>query len=82
LETVDEFVARSPDEISLFKLDRIELLEKDDDFGDGWYLGRHIASGKTGLFPAGKTYNLGDIWGGILLLHRMLTVYGLQYIHK
>lgn len=50
----DEFVARSPDELSLAKGDRLVLVEKDDDFGDGWYLGRHISNGQTGLFPEGE----------------------------
>jgi hypothetical protein len=36
------------------KGDRIELIERDDDFGDGWYLGRHTRDGRTGLFPEGK----------------------------
>ncbi|KAI9790031.1 MAG: polar growth protein, partial [Piccolia ochrophora] len=49
--TPDDFDARSPDELSLAKGDRLELIERDDDFGDGWYLGKHIISGKTGLFP-------------------------------
>jgi len=40
--------------LSLAKGDRIELVERDDDFGDGWFLGRHLANGNTGLFPAGK----------------------------
>lgn len=35
------------------KGDRIELIERDDDFGDGWFLGRHIEHGTTGLFPEG-----------------------------
>ena len=51
--SADEFTARGQDEISLAKGDRIELIEKDDDFGDGWYLGRHSTTGATGLFPAG-----------------------------
>jgi hypothetical protein len=34
----DEFLARSPDELSLRRGDRIELIERDDDFGDGWFL--------------------------------------------
>ena len=50
----DDFEARSPDELSLLKGDRIELIERDDDFGDGWYLGKHSQNGKTGLFPEGK----------------------------
>ncbi|KAI9835463.1 MAG: hypothetical protein M1819_002381 [Sarea resinae] len=51
LLVVHDFVARSPDELSLAKGDRIELIERDDDFGDGWYLGKHMHNGNTGLFP-------------------------------
>ena len=53
LLVVHDFVARSADELSLAKGDRIELIERDDDFGDGWFLGRHMANGSTGLFPEG-----------------------------
>lgn len=49
----DDFVARSSDELSLGKGDRVELVERDDEFGDGWFLGRHLANGNTGLFPEG-----------------------------
>lgn len=52
--SIDDFEARSLDELSLVKGERIELIERDDDFGDGWYLGKHLKSGKTGLFPEGK----------------------------
>ena len=51
---IDDFEARSPDELSLQKGERIELIERDDDFGDGWYLGKHITNGKIGLFPEGE----------------------------
>ena len=51
---VDDFAARSSDELSLVKGDRVELIERDDDFGDGWYLGRHLINGNSGLFPEGK----------------------------
>lgn len=51
----DDFEARSPDELSLSKGDRIELIERDDDFGDGWYLGKHAQSSNIGLFPEGMT---------------------------
>ncbi|KAG9244762.1 polarized growth protein-like protein Boi2 [Calycina marina] len=51
LIVIHEFVARSSDELSLSKGDRIELIERDDDFGDGWYLGRHLTSASSGLFP-------------------------------
>lgn len=51
LLVIHDFTARSSDELSLAKGDRVELLEADDDFGDGWYLGRHLTNGNTGLFP-------------------------------
>ncbi|KKY24616.1 putative sam domain-containing protein [Diplodia seriata] len=51
LLVIHEFNARSPDELSLKRGDRIELIERDDDFGDGWFLGRHLQNGHTGLFP-------------------------------
>ena len=51
---LDDFEARSSDELSLTKGDRIELVERDDDFGDGWFLGKYVHNGKSGLFPEGK----------------------------
>ena len=35
--------------------EKIELIEKDDDFGDGWFLGRHLSKDDNGLFPAGTS---------------------------
>ncbi|PNP59418.1 hypothetical protein THARTR1_00908 [Trichoderma harzianum] len=51
LMVIHDFIARSSDELSLKKGDRVELLERDDEFGDGWFLGRHVANNNTGLFP-------------------------------
>lgn len=51
---LDDFQARSSDELSLSKGDPVELIERDDDFGDGWYLGRHLMNGNIGLFPEGQ----------------------------
>ncbi|KAG4435877.1 hypothetical protein IFR05_008643 [Cadophora sp. M221] len=51
LIVIHDFSARSSDELSLTKGDRVELIERDDDFGDGWYLGRHLMNGNSGLFP-------------------------------
>ncbi|KAK2625780.1 hypothetical protein QTJ16_005092 [Diplocarpon rosae] len=51
LIVIHDFSARSSDELSLSKGDRVELIERDDDFGDGWYLGRHLTNGNSGLFP-------------------------------
>ncbi|KAL7780257.1 hypothetical protein CFE70_010279 [Pyrenophora teres f. teres 0-1] len=50
-KAADEFLARSPDELSLRRGDRIELIERDDDFGDGWFLGKNTETGENGLFP-------------------------------
>lgn len=54
IRCADEFQARSPDELTLARGDRIELIERDDDFGDGWFLGKNTETGDTGLFPEGK----------------------------
>ncbi|OAA50730.1 polarized growth protein [Cordyceps fumosorosea ARSEF 2679] len=51
LFVIHDFHARSSDELSLGKGDRVELIERDDEFGDGWFLGRHLLNGNTGLFP-------------------------------
>ncbi|KAL7903802.1 hypothetical protein GGI35DRAFT_485044 [Trichoderma velutinum] len=51
LMVIHDYVTRSSDELGLKKGDRVELLERDDQFRDGWFLGRHIANGETGLFP-------------------------------
>ncbi|KAH8670831.1 hypothetical protein BX600DRAFT_433981 [Xylariales sp. PMI_506] len=51
LVVIHDFTARSSDELSLSKGDRVELIERDDEFGDGWYLGRHLTNGNSGLFP-------------------------------
>ena len=54
LVVVHDFDARSPDELTLRKAERVELVELDEGFSDGWYLGRHLTRGATGLFPGGK----------------------------
>ncbi|SPN99550.1 related to budding protein BOI2 [Cephalotrichum gorgonifer] len=51
LVVIHDFNSRSTDELSLAKGDRVELIERDDEFGDGWYLGRHLLNDQTGLFP-------------------------------
>ncbi|KAK1999329.1 SAM domain-containing protein [Colletotrichum falcatum] len=51
LLVIHDFVARSSDELSLTKGDRVELIERDDEFGDGWFLGKHLVNGNSGLFP-------------------------------
>lgn len=51
LVVIHDFQARSSDELTLAKGDRVELIERDDEFGDGWFLGRHMVNGNSGLFP-------------------------------
>ncbi|KAH8912010.1 hypothetical protein BR93DRAFT_857771, partial [Coniochaeta sp. PMI_546] len=51
LVVIHDFLARSSDELSLTKGDRVELIERDDEFGDGWFLGKHLVNGNSGLFP-------------------------------
>ncbi|KDN68877.1 putative SAM domain-containing protein [Colletotrichum sublineola] len=55
LLVIHDFVARSSDELSLTKGDRVELIERDDEFGDGWFLGKHLLNGNSGLFPEGTS---------------------------
>ncbi|KAK8053746.1 Protein BOI2 [Apiospora saccharicola] len=51
LVVIHDFLARSSDELSLAKGDRIKLIERDDEFGDGWFLGKHLHNDNSGLFP-------------------------------
>ncbi|PLB34330.1 putative polarized growth protein (Boi2) [Aspergillus candidus] len=51
LLVVHDFDARGPDELTLRRGEKIELVEMDDGFGDGWYLGKDTSSGASGLFP-------------------------------
>lgn len=51
---IDNFDARGEDELTLRRGEKVELVELDEGFGDGWYLGKHTATGKTGLFPGGN----------------------------
>ena len=53
---LDDFEARSSDELTLRRGDRIKLVELDDGFGDGWYLGKHLGHEGNGLFPGGNCF--------------------------
>lgn len=50
---IDDFNARGDDELPLRKGEKVELVELDDGFGDGWFLGKDLKTGNTGLFPGG-----------------------------
>ncbi|KAL1924591.1 uncharacterized protein VTP21DRAFT_4245 [Calcarisporiella thermophila] len=48
------YIADNADEISFHQGDIIEVLERDEHFGDGWWHGR-TCQGHVGLFPANHT---------------------------
>ncbi|KAI9462035.1 hypothetical protein F5148DRAFT_1214326 [Russula earlei] len=49
-----DFVPEHDDEIAFRAGDRIEVIEKDDLYNDGWWQGRNLA-GNVGLFPESYT---------------------------
>ncbi|KAJ7293017.1 hypothetical protein C8J57DRAFT_1267884 [Mycena rebaudengoi] len=49
-----DFLPEHEDEVSFHTGERIEVVEKDDLYGDGWWQGRNLA-GKVGLFPVSYT---------------------------
>ncbi|KAL0581475.1 hypothetical protein V5O48_000516 [Marasmius crinis-equi] len=49
-----DFQPEKDDEVSFKAGDRIEVLERDDLYGDGWWQGKNLA-GESGLFPASYT---------------------------
>ncbi|KAK0524738.1 hypothetical protein OC842_005738 [Tilletia horrida] len=54
LWALHDFEAEQPDEISFKAGEKIVVVEKDDEFSDGWYTGTNEA-GSTGLFPFAYT---------------------------
>ncbi|KAK0443914.1 uncharacterized protein EV420DRAFT_1575367 [Desarmillaria tabescens] len=49
-----DFIPENEDEVPFRTGERIEVIEKDDAYGDGWWTGLNI-SGKKGLFPQSYT---------------------------
>ncbi|TFK46951.1 hypothetical protein OE88DRAFT_1738995 [Heliocybe sulcata] len=49
-----DFLPEHDDEVSFRAGERIEVIEKDDLYGDGWWQGRNLA-GQSGLFPQSYT---------------------------
>ncbi|CAD6887614.1 unnamed protein product [Tilletia controversa] len=54
LWALHDFEAEQPDEVSFKAGEKIVVVEKDDEFSDGWYTGTN-ESGHTGLFPFAYT---------------------------
>ncbi|KAI9498401.1 hypothetical protein BDB00DRAFT_447296 [Zychaea mexicana] len=50
VHVVHDFTAENEDEISLKKGDPVLVIEKDEEFQDGWWRGRNV-HGEIGLFP-------------------------------
>ncbi|KAF8806186.1 hypothetical protein BYT27DRAFT_7191502 [Phlegmacium glaucopus] len=49
-----DFLPENEDEVTFHAGERIEVIEKDDMYGDGWWQGRNLAGG-VGLFPVSYT---------------------------
>ncbi|KAK0207084.1 hypothetical protein DFS33DRAFT_1318863 [Desarmillaria ectypa] len=49
-----DFIPENEDEVPFRAGERIEVIEKDDAYGDGWWMGLNV-SGKKGLFPQSYT---------------------------
>ncbi|KAI0027993.1 hypothetical protein K488DRAFT_59864 [Vararia minispora EC-137] len=49
-----DFIPENEDEVPFRAGERIEIVEKDDLYGDGWWQGRNLG-GRVGLFPASYT---------------------------
>ncbi|ORY81032.1 hypothetical protein BCR37DRAFT_62638 [Protomyces lactucae-debilis] len=48
---VFNFPGTTEEDLPLTAGERIEVLSRDDDFGDGWWEGRSLETGRVGLFP-------------------------------
>lgn len=53
---VKQFRARLDDELTLRVGDKIEVINDDSEYNDGWYMGRNIVSNEVGLYPKSFTH--------------------------
>ncbi|WVO14385.1 hypothetical protein L204_102018 [Cryptococcus depauperatus] len=51
VHAIHTFIAEHGDELNFEAGDKIQVIEKDEAFGDGWWRGRNVR-GEEGLFPA------------------------------
>ncbi|KNE71792.1 hypothetical protein AMAG_20445 [Allomyces macrogynus ATCC 38327] len=80
---VHDFKAEDEDEVSFKTGEEIVVLERDDEFGDGWWMGR-TQDGQIGLFPANftsptprppKTWDGGAKFGGQIQMFNVAGVF-------
>lgn len=60
---IHDFQAENPDELSFSAGEAIEVTEKDDLYGDGWWQGRNT-KGQLGLFPQAYTIPAASVPSG------------------
>ncbi|VVT58290.1 uncharacterized protein SAPINGB_P006132 [Magnusiomyces paraingens] len=58
LIVLHDFESRSDDELTMRKGDHILVLETDQAFNDGWYIGRNLSTKQAGMFPYSFTTRL------------------------
>lgn len=51
LIAIHDFNNRSEDELTFVSGEQIQVIENDFEFKDGWYIGKRLITGATGLFP-------------------------------
>lgn len=58
---IHEFIGRNVDELDIHKGEYVEVIEDDSEFGDSWYIGRNLNTGKSGLFPKVFTASVSSV---------------------
>lgn len=59
-----DFVPENPDEINFKTGDRIEVIERDDVYGDGWWQVSPLSIGSTFSFDMETFFWSGSVFGG------------------
>lgn len=57
---IKQFNSRLGDELNLKIGDKIEVLADDNEYNDGWYMGKNLTTGEVGLYPKSFTQELVD----------------------
>lgn len=54
-KVIKEFNARLDDELNLRLGDKIEVISDDKEYNDGWFIGKSLSTGESGLYPKAFT---------------------------